>query len=803
MAGVLCLGAAPRLVGLASLPPGLSHDEAYNGVTALQVLLEGRREVFFDIYNGIEPLIIYWEAFYFWLFGISPFVMRLVNVTAGLGTIALTFALTRRLLAADRPHRAKWGAFLAALGVALSFWAIFVSRLTLRAVTLPLLEMLAFYFLWRGLTAGEAYPTRRRLVIMGLAGVGLGAAMYTYLSSRFLPIVPLAFFLYWLARGQVRRVHWLGMALFVGAWALVFGPLAVYYAQHPDIFTRRADQVLTLPLAIAGDPWPLLKSIARTLGMFSLVGPQESRYGLAGRPVFEPLGALFFHIGLLVTVTRLRRPAREAAGYAFLLIWWLVMLIPAFITGESPHYLRSIGSLPPTYVMWALGIISVGEWLLGKAGGLRQITWPKRTVLAALALYLVFSGVLTVRDYFVCWAGDAQARAIYGAEFSQIVSYLARARPQGPLAISSAYYRDWDRFRLDVQTGHHPPYAIWFHGPQTLLLPPPHAGVQPTYIFAASAPPHPYWLDWLQLEVAESDMAVYRLRHELPALADRPLDAVIGTGDPTIPELVRLLGYQLVGEARAGQPLQVLLRWQALRDVPGDPDYAFFAQLRDKRGFSWAQADANGYAVVDWQPGVIALQWLTLRLPPDLPPLEYGLWLGLQDRSAGRALPVVGQPGTTGVLAESLVPAPAASPPTPETFAVPNPSALDVAGLFILRGHDISPRFGRPGDRLHVSLFWEAQREPPADYRLTLWLMTPDGTRIDLDTRQPLAGEYPTSRWSAGQWVRDRFDILIPAQTPPGLYRVFAAWRDAQGAWLGTADRSQLALGEVYVASRD
>ena len=769
----------------------------------MQVLLEGRRDIFFDIYNGIEPLIIYWEACYFWLFGVGPYVMRLVNVTAGLGTIALTFALARCLLAADWTHRATWGALLAALGVSLSFWAIFVSRLTLRAVTLPLLEAVAFYCLWRGLTAGGAYPARRRLTMMGLGGAGLGVAMYTYLSSRFLPLVPLAFFVYWLLRGRVRREHWLGMGLFLGVWALVFGPLAVYYAQHPDIFTRRADQVLNLPLAIAGDLGSLLKSIARTLGMFSLVGPEDSRYGLAGRPVFEPLGALLFHVGLLVAMVRLRRPAHQAAGYAFLLIWWLAMLIPGFITSESPHYLRTIGSLPPTYIIWALGILSVGEWLLRKMRNLGETNRVRRIVWSMLALYLALSGALTVRDYFWYWANDAQARAIYGAEFSQIVNYLAHARSQGPLAISSAYYRDWDRFRLDIQTGHHPPYAIWFHGPQTLLLPPPDTGVQPTYIFAASAPPHPEWLNWLRLEAADSDMTVYRLRPELPTVVDQPLDAVITNGGADPYELARLLGYQLLGTAEAGRPLRLLLRWQALRDVPGDPDYAFFAQLRDQRGFTWAQADANGYAVVDWQPGVVVLQWLTLSLPPDLPPREYDLWLGLQDRGTGRSLPVVGLPGIAGVLAQRLIPMPAAAPPTSETFAVPNPSALDIAGVFILRGYEVSPRFGRPGERLHVSLFWQAQKVPPADYRLSLWLVAPAGARIDLGTRQPLEGEYPTGRWRAGQWVRDRFDLVVPTQVPPGLYRLFAAWQDARGVRLGTADSSQLALGEVYVAGHE
>ena len=79
MTAVLLLGTVLRLIAIDRLPPGLSHDEAYIGITALEVWLLGRREVFFDIYNGIEPLIVYWQAIYMSLFGITPVAMRLVS----------------------------------------------------------------------------------------------------------------------------------------------------------------------------------------------------------------------------------------------------------------------------------------------------------------------------------------------------------------------------------------------------------------------------------------------------------------------------------------------------------------------------------------------------------------------------------------------------------------------------------------------------------------------------------------------------------------------------------------------------
>ena len=810
MVGVLLLGTALRLFALDQVPPGLSHDEAYIGATALEVWLLGRRDIFFQIYNGIEPLIVYWQAIYLRLFGITPVAMRLVNVTAGLLTIALTYAITRRLLATSEQPLARWGATLAALGVSLSFWAIFVSRLALRSVTLPLLAIPALYCLWRGLIADSRISPSRRWACYALGGAWLGAAMYTYLSSRFLPFVPLIFFGYWLLRGQVRRHHWLGMGLFLGTWALVFAPLGLFYWQHPDVFGQRASQVLNLPVALAGDPRPLITSILRTLGSFSLVGPGSSRYGLAGRPIFEPVGAIFFCLGVLTALARLRRPPRQAAPYAFLLIWWLVMLVPDFITGESPHYLRTIGALPPTYIFWAIGIICAGSWLATRLARTSQTPGPFAKAIfwwpVAVGLYVVASGGLAAYDYFGRWSADAEARAIYGAEFTEVADYLKSSELNGPVVLSAAYYRDWDRFRLDLQMHHHPPFVIWFDGRQTLLLPPTGSGLDPPYIFTRSAPPHTHWMGFLVAETQGTDMTVYRLRSDARPTLATPLSVTIGdrldeTGIQY--EVLQLLGYQIEGQPRAGDTLPILLHWQPLRDVPGDPDYAFFAHLRDRRGYTWAQVDASGYAAVDWQPGVQVLQWLALPLPPDLPPLDYMLVVGAEDRSPARPLPVLGKPDTTAVELGTLTPATAATAPLPDEFQVPNASNIDAGGIFTLRGYSLSSRWRQPGDTIHISLFWQAQTAPSQDYWLDTWLISQAGERFGVASHQPLDGDYPTSLWQADQWVRDRYDLTLPTGLSGGPYQLYVGWRDSSGVRLTSPNGPGVALGTILISPPD
>jgi hypothetical protein len=100
-----------------------------------------------------------------------------------------------------------------------------------------------------------------------------------------------------------------------------------------------------------------------------------------------------------------------------------------------------------------------------------------------------------------------------------------------------------------------------------------------------------------------------------------------------------LLGYRLPEEVRAGEKLQILLSWQALRTLPPGTDYTFLVQMRDQQDRPQLEVDGNGYDPGYWQPGVLGLQLITLRLPGDLPLQVYSLTLQVVDRRRGQALP--------------------------------------------------------------------------------------------------------------------------------------------------------------------
>ena len=82
----------------------------------------------------------------------------------------------------------------------------------------------------------------------------------------------------------------------------------------------------------------------------------------------------------------------------------------------------------------------------------------------------------------------------------------------------------------------------------------------------------------------------------------------------------------------------------------------------------------------------------------------------------------------------------------------------------------------RRGQQLALQLSWEPRAAPPADYALFAHLIGPDGRRYaqaDLP--------YPTSQWRPGRYVTTELPLAIPAEAPPGAYRLVIGIYDPAG----------------------
>lgn len=117
--------------------------------------------------------------------------------------------------------------------------------------------------------------------------------------------------------------------------------------------------------------------------------------------------------------------------------------------------------------------------------------------------------------------------------------------------------------------------------------------------------------------------------------------------------------------------------------------------------------------------------------------------------------------------------------------------AEDLGGALLLFGYARSPHSPRPGERLEVTLYWEARRALETRYHSYVHLLDEAGLSIAQSDHQPGGAFYPTSLWQPGERLRDEHVLSIPADTPPGVYRLSA------GMYSLSPDGQPLSLGKA------
>lgn len=154
-----------------------------------------------------------------------------------------------------------------------------------------------------------------------------------------------------------------------------------------------------------------------------------------------------------------------------------------------------------------------------------------------------------------------------------------------------------------------------------------------------------------------------------------------------------------------------------------------------------------------------------------------------------------------------------ARPPilTPDDMAHLSPRLdAEFGGAVRLLGYEVDPIGAYPGERVAVTLYWECLRPMDTDYSVFVHLLDSNEVMIAQRDVYPGQGTYPTSLWSPGEILADRYVLALPetalapndAQLEVGLYELGPGERlpatDAAGAPLGDRVR----LGRVEVLRR-
>ena len=472
LVAALALGAWLRLDRLGETPAGLFADEAAIAANAWAIGASGRdlAGVCLPLYSRLrsfevegnagivsQPVFQYASVPFVRGLGRTARAARLPAVAFGLLGIAATWLLGSVLFG-------RGVGSAAALLLAVAPWHVHMSRVGFEAVSLPALLALGAWQLVRGaerprsLAVGAgllalatyAYPVGRLFVPLLLAGYAWAYGRRILAWRRAIAAAALVF-----AGLELPNLH----ALATGAdrarlretllpWAdLERAPAAGWLearsAASPLAAAILADRALLVPFAFA---WNYAAHVSpRFLFLEGDPNPRHHPGQFGALPFFY---APLLGVGLAALALRRREPASR------LLLWWLVTWpIPASLTIDAPHAIRSICALPALEIAAALGFATLAA-PRAAAGRARLVA---QSAAAALAVAALAETAAFVRYYHGRYrVGSALA---WQAGVGPAIAELARLRPDHPRTFLSTsvfgvhafvlFFGDLDPARLD------------------------------------------------------------------------------------------------------------------------------------------------------------------------------------------------------------------------------------------------------------------------------------------------------------------------------------------------------------------
>lgn len=803
-------------------PPGLYNDEAAYGMDG-RALLAGDLRVFYERNNGREPLFIYLLALAFQSLGATPYAIRVTAAVVGAVTVVTTYWMVRalfRFASETNDQPARWVAAWTALFLAFSYWHLSLSRVGLRAITLPLALTIAFalfWMVWRRLQTPGGAPWG----LASLAGLALSLPLYTYTAGRMTPLlVAVTVVATWLlAPGfAIDRMRLLKTTTVMVLAALLGAlPLLLYFVQHPTAFGAHALEVSVLNSRYAGESplLALLQSAVRTFLLFGALSDENLRHNPAQIPVFDPLLAMWLLLGVGLAIYGWRR-----LKTLFALAWLLLLATPAILSSEGvPHSLRMIGTLPVVYVLPVLAM----AWVVQQA--------PHRfqPLLRWLPLpFLLIAAFVGVTSYFGAWTPIERFRSAFRTDYADFARTLAASDTSETLwvlplidaqALTDGRFNTVDFFQRDPDA-----FATLPADEATAAAELAHLtqGRRFVAVLRPTDAPDLQASSWLFADVkglfdlllrrnsvgvaTTGEMAgipytAYTLDDArdfaLPP-TERPVtDAVFG-------DTFQLTGANLGGGSQwawqddalalpSDQPLWVVLRWSALANAPATQHKTSLV-LRDAAGNIVGQSDA--LLVSDRQPGVLDSTYQVIDLLPGVLPGRYRLELRVYEDATGRTYPVTqaGQRAAFLPLAEVTV-----QPPLQPGAQIAPQVALNVASMpqdFQLIGYDLPRTEVAPGEALPLTLYLHAPITPTTEYAVQVTLMDENGAVVAQQTSPAGGAAFPTVAWRAGETLRTPASLRIDPTLENGVYRL-------QVAVTGGADEvATVDLGEITVSGR-
>lgn len=356
-----------RLYKISEIPPSVYWDEASIGYNAYSILKTGHDEwgnflpIHFRAFGEFKlPVYIYSVVPFVQLFGLNEFSVRTPSVLFSLGTIILTYLLAKKLFKSD--YIGLFSAFF----VTISPWFFIFSRTGFEVSAGLMFYLLGIYFfLWK---------FNGKLFFLSILSLIL--SVYSYNTFRILaPLTILTLLI--VEKGNIvqflrKSFFWIFLSLIIMLFAILpIGRLFIY-----DSGFSRFQAVGEVSIQT------VVKNYLSHFNPYFLFikGDNNLRHQQLDFSQLYLLELILIILGLISIV-------KSRFKYKWLpVILIFLSPIPAAITKESPHALRSLSIVPFIHIISAMGVFYLMQFF-------------KKRILINLTLLVIF--LIYFANYFI------------------------------------------------------------------------------------------------------------------------------------------------------------------------------------------------------------------------------------------------------------------------------------------------------------------------------------------------------------------------------------------------------------------
>lgn len=432
---IIIIASGLRLWKLGEVPSSPDWDEVALGYNSYSIMQTGKDEygeflpIILRSFNDYKPaLYAYLDMPFIKLLGLNVLAVRLPSAIFGILTVFATYFLIKQLFKKEKL------ALLSSFLLAISPWHIQFSRIAFEANVGVALNVFGTLFLLKSFK-------KPRLLL--LSAIMFGLSLHTYQSEKvFVPLLILI--LVFCFRGELFRISKKYLYLSLGLFILILLPLLLFILTNKDALSRATTvsifsnnsiiQENTDKIAVdrsRKDFLGLIFDNRRVEFVKHIVGGYLTHFdpnwlfvrGDIARHRAPGMGLMYLAElpFLLIGIYMLLFGNYGKSVKFFVFFWLLIAPIPASVTNDVPHGVRTLNFLPTLQVLTAIGLISFLSWLF-KIRGKLMIKYP---LIFLFTFFSLFNFYYYLNQYFVQQNYFHAKYWQYGYE--NIVKYLSGA----------------------------------------------------------------------------------------------------------------------------------------------------------------------------------------------------------------------------------------------------------------------------------------------------------------------------------------------------------------------------------------